>query len=191
MDFKFKIKTGVEPQSGKLLIAEPLLADPHFQRGVVYLCSHNDEGSFGFVVNKPLNKTLDYFIDDLKKEGIKVYLGGPVENSSLHFLHRQADILGGQPTSHGIHFGGDFQKAIALLEDDLLSLDDIIFFVGYAGWGKEQLEYEIDKKSWLVSKTNQQQVFTAEASTFWEDAILALDKEFHVLTRLPRDPRLN
>lgn len=191
MDFRFKIKTGVAPESGKLLIAEPLLADPHFERGVVYLCSHNSEGSFGFVLNKPLDKTLDYFIQTLTRSDITVFLGGPVENSSLHFLHTQGELLGGQKTNHGIYFGGDFNKAIALLNDGSLSAQAILFFVGYAGWGPNQLEDEINKKSWLVSNTNQLQLFQASSKTFWEDAILALDKAFHILTRLPKDPSLN
>lgn len=191
MDFSFKIKTGVEPSAGKLLIAEPLLSDPHFQRGVVYLCSHNDEGSFGFVLNKPLDKTLDYFIEDLDTEGIPVYLGGPVDNTAIHFLHKKDHLLGGAATENDIFFGGDFDKAIDLLQRKELDPSDILFFIGYAGWGEDQLTDEVDKKSWLVSKTNQLQVFSHQGESFWKNAILALDKEYHVLTKLPIDPSLN
>ncbi len=191
MDFSFKIKTGVEPEAGKILIAEPLLPDPHFKRSVVYLCSHKDDGSFGFVLNKPLDKTLDYFIESLEQEGIPVFLGGPVDSTSIHFMHTKGNLLGGELAGEDIYFDGDFQQAISLLEDGIISKKDILFFVGYSGWGKEQLEDEIDKKSWLVSETSQTEIFTSNKKTIWEDSILALDKEFHVLTKLPKDPSLN
>ncbi len=191
MDFNFKIKTGIQPEAGKILIAEPLLSDPHFQRGVVYLCSHNAEGSFGFVLNKPLDKTLDYFIEPLEREHIPVYLGGPVDNTSIHFLHNQGDLLGGEKTNETIYFGGDFELAIKLLQEEKLSPQNILFFVGYAGWGQDQLNNEIDKKSWLVSDTSQPQVFNHKRASLWEESILALDKVYHPLTKLPIDPSLN
>ena len=191
MDFNFKIKTGIEPSVGKILIAEPLLADPHFHRSVIYLCSHKEDGSFGFVLNKPLDKSLDYFIETLDRDDIPVYLGGPVDSTSIHFMHTQGDLLGGDPAGNNIYYDGDFQLAIQLLEENKLSPQDILFFVGYSGWGKEQLEDEIDKKSWLVSNSSQEQLFTQERKSLWKNSILALDKEFHVLTKLPVDPSLN
>jgi len=191
MDFSFKIKTGIEPGAGKILIAEPLLSDPHFQRSVVYLCSHKEEGSFGLVLNKPLDKTLDYFIESLNREDIPIYLGGPVDSTSIHFMHTKVSLLGGEQAGEGIYVDGDFQLAISLLEDGTLKPENILFFVGYSGWGFEQLQDEIERKSWLVSNTNQAQIFKQEKETLWKDAILALDKEFHVLTKLPLDPSLN
>ena len=191
MDFNFKIKTGIPPTIGNILIAEPLLADPHFQRGVVYLCGHNDEGSFGFVLNKPLDKTLDYFIDTLERTDVPLYLGGPVENSSLLFLHTKEHILGGEPAGNDIFLGGDYEKAIELLQNDEINLDEIKFFLGYSGWSENQLADEVQKNSWLVSKTNQLQVFASKTDSMWEETILALDKEYHKLVNLPRDPNLN
>jgi putative transcriptional regulator len=191
MDFSFKIKTGITPEAGRILIAEPLLPDPHFQRGVVYLCSHNNEGSFGFILNKPLDKTLDYFIETLDRGDINVYLGGPVDPTSIHFLHKQPALIGGDLINDGIYMGGDFSLAISSLQDNKLDADDIVFFVGYSGWGEQQLNDEIDKKSWLVSETNQLQLFDNNKEALWENSILALDKEYHVLTKLPKDPSLN
>lgn len=191
MDFKFKIKTGIEPGAGKILIAEPLLSDPHFQRAVVYLCSHNDEGSFGFVLNKPLDKSLNHFIENVDRENIPVYLGGPVDTSSIHFLHTHYAILGGDKAFGNVCFGGDFKLAIQLVQEGKLELDDIIFFIGYSGWSAAQLADEIDKKSWLVSETSQPQLFSHNSEELWEASILELDKEYHVLTKLPIDPSLN
>jgi len=191
MSFTFKIETGVQPTGGKILIAEPLLSDPHFQRGVVYLCEHNEEGSYGFVVNKPLDKTLDYFIDALDVENIPVYLGGPVDSSSLHFLHIRGDLLGGESNDNGIFFDGDFSQAVSSLKNKEMSTNEILFFLGYAGWSPGQLKEEVHKKSWLVAETNQLNLFTQKSETLWKESILALDQEYHILTTLPKDPNLN
>lgn len=191
MDFKFKIKTGIEPTMGKILIAEPLLADPHFQRGVVYLCGHNNEGSFGFVVNKPIDKTLDYFVDNLSRTDVPLYLGGPVETSSLLFLHTRENLLGGDPAGNGLYVGGDFEKAISMLDNSEISLNQIKFFIGYSGWSENQLHAEVQKNSWLVSETSQLQIFASNTDRLWEETILALDKVYHPLVNLPRNPSLN
>ena len=190
MDLKFKIKTAIQPAAGKLLIAEPLMPDPHFQRGVVYLCNHNNDGSYGFVLNKPIDKTLDYFIEDLDK-AVPLFLGGPVETSSIHFLHRMGNELGGEVTENNIYFGGDFQKAVSMIQDGRLQAKDIKFFLGYAGWSQQQLDEEIQKNSWLVSDTNQLMIFSSKTDRLWEQSILSLDKEFHQLVNLPIDPSLN
>jgi putative transcriptional regulator len=191
MSFSFKIETGLAPSGGKILIAEPLLADPHFQRGVVYLCEHTSEGSYGFVLNKPLDKKLDYFIEAFDIEDVPVYLGGPVDSSALHFLHRRGELLGGEKTEQDIFFDGDFPKAIEALKNKTISRNEILFFLGYAGWSAGQLQQEVHKKSWLVAETNQQNLFTQKSETLWKESILALDKEYHILTTLPKDPNLN
>lgn len=191
MDFKFKINTGIKPSKGKILIAEPLLADPHFQRGVVYLCGHNTDGSFGFVVNKPIDKTLDHFVENLERTDIPLFLGGPVETSSLLFLHTKDNLLGGAPAGNNIFVGGDFEKAIELLQKNEISPNEIKFFIGYSGWGEKQLDQEVQKNSWLVSTTSQPQIFRQNINRFWEETILALDKQYHQLVNLPRDPNLN
>ena len=84
------------PAPGILLIADPFLKDPNFMRTVVFLCEHQDEGSFGFVLNKNYEYTLDELVsglEDLRK--IPVYLGGPVQMDTIHFLHQYPDKIGG------------------------------------------------------------------------------------------------
>ena len=67
------------PGPGTLLIAEPFLKDPNFMRTVVFLCDHQDEGSFGFVINKVYDHTLDELMNDLDEMKLPVYYGGPVQ----------------------------------------------------------------------------------------------------------------
>src|SRR5258708_4214788 len=105
------------PAPGILLIADPFLKDPNFMRTVVFLCEHQDEGSFGFVLNKNYDYTLDELVsglDDLKK--IPVYLGGPVQMDTIHFLHQYPDkIIGGYEIIDGVFWGGNFETAIDLI----------------------------------------------------------------------------
>ena len=85
----------IDPASGILLIADPFLKDPNFLRTVVLLCEHQTEGSFGFVLNRPIQNTLDELIPELEGHPIPVFDGGPVQKDSLHFLHQLPDEIPG------------------------------------------------------------------------------------------------
>src|SRR4030088_405229 len=76
------------PAPGILLIADPFLQDPNFMRSVVFLCEHQDEGSFGFVLNRTYEYTLNELVTGLDDLKIPVYYGRPVQMYSIHFLLR-------------------------------------------------------------------------------------------------------
>ena len=82
----------IEPAAGILLIADPFLKDPNFLRTVVLLCEHRQQGSFGFVLNKQIEQTLDELITDLEGHSLPVY-GGPVQKDTIHFLHQYPDLI--------------------------------------------------------------------------------------------------
>jgi putative transcriptional regulator len=75
-------------QAGALLIADPFLKDPNFMRTVVFLCEHQDEGSFGFVLNRPMEVTVGELVPALEGNALPVFHGGPVQMDSIHFLHQ-------------------------------------------------------------------------------------------------------
>ena len=112
----------IEPQKGKLLIAEPsLTGDVSFNRSVVLLAEHNEEGSVGFILNKPL----EYQISDLVNEILipfQVYNGGPVEQDNLYFIHKVPHLIDNSiEISDGIFWGGDFEKATDLINEEVIS----------------------------------------------------------------------
>ena len=108
----------VEPGPGILLIAEPFLKDPNFQRTVVLLCDHQEEGSFGFVINREFDHTLDELMNDMDQLKLPVYYGGPVQMDTIHFLHMYPDIISGSfEVINGIYWGGDFETAVESLKD--------------------------------------------------------------------------
>ncbi len=177
---------------GILLISDPFLKDPNFVRTVVLLCEHQDEGSFGFV----LNKTFDQELGDLVKnaEGIRfpVYDGGPVQKDTLHFLHQcPALIPGGIEVVDGIYWGGDFEDVLVLLKENKLGKNDIRFFLGYSGWSEGQLSGELKGKSWITREANKPLVFNLNTHQIWKAALKDLGGEYSQMINYPIDPQLN
>ena len=85
IDITFKNK--IPPQKGRILISDPFLGDDYFERSVVYLCEHNQEGSFGFVLNNLVEINLNDLNDQFPEITTKISTGGPVETESMFFIH--------------------------------------------------------------------------------------------------------
>ena len=182
----------VELSAGTLLIAEPFLKDPNFMRTVVLLCDHQQEGSFGFVLNKQFKHSLDELIPEFEGMKIPVFAGGPVQLDTLHFLHTYPELLpGSHEIADGVYWGGDFEMMKALLIQGELDLKRIRFFVGYSGWGVNQLEEEMNSKSWLTAKARKSIILHKSISEIWKDALRLLGDEYAMMINFPTDPQLN
>jgi putative transcriptional regulator len=182
----------IEPASGILLIADPFLKDPNFLRSVVLLCEHQTEGSFGFVLNRPFENTLDELIPELEGFPIPVFEGGPVQKDSLHFLHQlPVEIPGGQEIIKGVYWGGDFEAVISLLKEGRLNPDKIRFFIGYSGWSEGQLNTEMTEKTWLTVAAEKELVFHEKYQEIWKEALRHLGGEYEMMINVPLDPQLN
>src|SRR5882672_6795518 len=143
----------IELAPGILLIADPFLKDPNFLRTVVFLCEHKEEGSFGFVLNRQFENTLDELIPDTEGFKLPVYYGGPVQMDTIHFLHQYPSLIpGGLEVMKGVYWGGDFEKAVTLIKNGEIEVGKIRFFIGYSGWGDGQLKEELKEKTWLTVK---------------------------------------
>ncbi|MGB4937406.1 MAG: YqgE/AlgH family protein [Ferruginibacter sp.] len=182
----------IEPAAGILLIADPFLKDPNFLRTVVLLCEHQPEGSFGFVLNKQVEQTLDELIADFEGFTIPVYYGGPVQRDTIHFLHQYPELI---PESvkinNDIYWGGNFETVTALIKTNAIDLSKIKFFIGYSGWGDEQLAGEMAEKSWLTVSGNRQLVFNTRQDEIWKSSLKMLGGEYELLINYPLDPQLN
>lgn len=182
----------ISPGPGILLIAEPFLKDPNFMRTVVLLCDHQDEGSFGFVINRHFNHTLDQLMNDVDELKLPVFYGGPVQMDTLHFLHQYPDkIPGSYEVLEGIYWGGDFETAISLLKEGTIDKGKIRFFIGYSGWSGGQLRDELKEKSWLTAQANRKIVFHKKADDIWKDSLKLLGGDYEQLSNYPIDPQLN
>ncbi len=188
-----KIKTNdMRPSRGKILISEPLLSDNYFKRSVVLLAEHNEEGSFGIILNKPIDNKFNEILTDFPDFGGPLYLGGPVSNSSLFFIHTLGDMIdNSQEIMDGLYWGGDIEAVRELLMLKQVDVNQIRFCVGYSGWGSNQLEEELKRNSWLVSSLPAEILMNASHDTLWEFALNSLDSEYTYWTNFPTDPNLN
>lgn len=177
---------------GALLVAEPALLDPNFRRSVVFLCDHNDEGSFGLI----LNRATDFHLHEVLSEPIglehRLYFGGPVQTDTLHYLHPYADALDeAVPVLDGVGWGGPFEELAERVRLGELDGDAIRFFVGYAGWGEGQLQDEVDDSGWIVLPGSADDVFGHDPAVLWRDLLRSLGGEYALLSNFPDDPQMN
>jgi len=182
----------IEPANGTLLIANPHLDDPNFLRTVVFLCEHNDDGSFGFVLNRKLDYSIDELVPELADFKIPVFEGGPVELNTLHFLHQYPDAIpGGKEIKEGLFWGGEFDKVIELINSRTADLNKIRFFLGYSGWGTGQLATEMEEKTWIVAPALLKFIFSDNEKELWKDVLRELGGAYELIINAPLDPRMN
>lgn len=182
----------ISPGPGTLLIAEPFLKDPNFMRTVVFLCDHQEEGSFGFVINKLFDHTLDELMNDLDELKLPVFYGGPMQMDTIHFLHQYPDLIpGSYEVLDGIFWGGDFETAINMIRTGTIQPEKIRFYIGYSGWGQGQLNDELKEKSWLTAQGNRKLVFHNKADEIWKESLKNLGGDYEALANYPIDPQLN
>lgn len=191
MEF-FSYKNKIAPQKGRILVSEPYLPDPNFERTIILLCEHNDEGSFGFIMNKPSVAKLGDVMQDLQEIDAPVFIGGPVQQDTLHYIHRLPDLEDSIEVIEGIYWGGNFEQLVSLIETKQVAASDIKFFLGYSGWSAGQIDEELKEDSWIVSdKVNEELLFDIKAEAMWQYALKRMGGRFSVYSNYPQDPRLN
>jgi putative transcriptional regulator len=179
-------------KSGTLLIAEPFLGDPNFERSVILLCNHNDEGSFGFILNQISKINLQEIQEDELYVDMPLYIGGPVEQNTLHFIHCIPEqIEGSIPIVSDLSWSGNFEQIKSLLNLGKINEQDIRFFAGYSGWSAGQLQDEYDENAWIVTEADADFVFKTPAKNFWREILKKMGGKHKAIAHYPTDPRLN
>lgn len=179
-------------QPGTILIADPFLKDPNFLRTTVFLCDHKEEGSFGFVINRKLNYVIGDLVNDLEGCNFPVYYGGPVQQNTIHFLHRCPRLItSSEKVTENVFWGGEFDELVSLLKNETLSSKDVRLFLGYSGWAEGQLQDEINEKTWLTTFSTVELVFDLDSNAVWKQALKQLGGDYEQLIHYPIDPQLN
>lgn len=180
------------PAKGKILISEPFLNDPNFKRTTILLSEHTEEGSVGFVLNKPTEYMLSQVIEDFPGFDAAVYYGGPVQLNTLQFIYRGENIIEGSlEILPGLYWGGSFEILRTLIDGKQVNPEDFRFFLGYSGWGEEQLEDEMEMNSWIVTETSIDNIFSDEPDKLWREILKGMGKKFAILASFPDNPSVN
>ncbi len=188
----FKIEhENVLPEKGTMLISEPFSNDAYFKRSVVLLTLNDQEGAVGFILNKQVDLSLsDLFEEDFDFKG-KVSIGGPVSIDRIDFLHTLGNII---PNSRhvidNIYWGGDFNVILKMLRSRSITEEQIRFFIGYSGWGKGQLDKEIENDYWLVTHPDSESIMSVDKN-YWKTTLKRLGRKYEVWLNIPEDPVLN
>ncbi|NQT76121.1 MAG: YqgE/AlgH family protein [Bacteroidetes bacterium] len=188
-----KIKTNsLKPTRGTILISEPLLSDNYFKRAVVLLAEHNEDGSFGIIMNKPIDNKFNEIVSDFPDFNGQLFLGGPVNNSSLFFIHTLGEqIENSMKIMDGLYWGGDIESVRELLLLKQIDNKQIRFCIGYSGWASKQLDEELKRNSWLVARLSSDVLMNSDPDLLWEYALKNLGEEYSYWTNFPIDPGLN
>jgi putative transcriptional regulator len=185
---------GGESLLGKLLVAEPLLGDPNFDRSVVLILDHGDHGALGIVLNRPTQLEVAAVLDEWAGWAIEprvLHLGGPVEQSSVIGLARRRD---GEAPAGWSQIMGDVGSVDldGTAADIGPSVDGVRFFAGYSGWGPGQLESELEDNAWLVVEaTPADDVFAPDPETMWRTVLRRQGGKLGMLADFPEDPSNN
>jgi putative transcriptional regulator len=163
-----------------LLLSMPQLVDPNFKHTVVLLCTHNEDGAFGLVVNRPVLTSgrivvnLDPPVSTDRE--LEVWIGGPVEpQRSWMLLGRDlepADEQRGMGIASGLSLSTSPDLLRLILENDAPARTRLV--LGYSGWGAGQLEAELQQSSWLMCDVDADLIFSTPAEAMWETAIRRL-----------------
>jgi putative transcriptional regulator len=163
-----------------LLLSMPQLVDPNFNRTVVLLCRHDEEGALGLVVNRPLVTTGRVIVNldppvSTDRE-LQLWIGGPVEPQRSWILVGQEtddeDETFGRRITDDLYLSTSPDLLRRLLEASPPSFTRLL--VGYSGWGPGQLEAELQASAWLISDVDRDLIFNTPPDKMWEAAIRRL-----------------
>ncbi|HHO70093.1 MAG TPA: YqgE/AlgH family protein [Halothiobacillus sp.] len=171
-----------------LLTAMPGMGDENFAHTVTYICEHNDKGAMGIVINRLLEVNLGEILDHMKitctLEEVRkrpVFFGGPVQIERGFVLHTpNGDWDSTLPITKdlGLTTSRDILQAMAEGAGPTKS----IVALGYAGWGKGQLEQEIKDNVWLSTPASEAILFDTPVEQRWQTAASALGIDINLLT---------
>ncbi len=188
-----------EPESlrGRLLVAAPPLVDPNFDRTVVLVLEHGDDGALGIVLNRPSETAIDDVFPEWR--GVTslpevVFAGGPVATDAVIALarRRHADFARAEVESF-VRIVGDL-GTVDLADDPLrigAALESLRVFGGYAGWAPGQLEGELEQGAWFVVDLDPNDPFVDAPGTLWRDVLRRQRGRLALFSNYPEDATVN
>jgi len=177
---------------GQFLIAHPSLTDPNFRRSVVLLCNHDENGSFGLVINHATDMSVAEALgktETLADPSAKIFKGGPVKNEQLMMLHLyHTEIPHSIEIIDHVRLGGEPEILQEKLASEAHPGEAYRLFSGYSGWGRNQLRQEIEQGAWIVCPARTEFIFEVEPDQIWQEVLRSLGGPFVLMAA---DPNLN
>ncbi len=184
--------TVMDPCVGRVLVSEPFLMDSYFKRTVILLGEHGEDGTVGFILNKPTDLTLNDALEDFPPFDAPLYFGGPVQTDTIHFLHTLGKKLeGSKEIIPGIYWGGSLETLKLLIETRQVDKDEIRFFAGYSGWEPEHLDDVRNGRTWLISNGKKDFAFSDSPEELWGEVLRSMGSQYAILANFPENPSLN
>lgn len=171
------------------MIASPDVEAGIFFRGVVLVCEHNPNGSFGIVINKSLDLEIPeeiININNLANPNVGIRAGGPVQTNQMMLLHTSETILSQTlEICDGVYLGGDLQFLQEIITDPEGPYVHLCF--GYAGWGAGQLEREFLDGGWFLHPASQPHIFETPPEKLWQTLLREMGGKYATLSMIPED----
>ncbi len=180
-----------QPRAGRLLVATPLIGDPHFMRTVVYLLEHDGGGTVGVIVNRPSHTPVEQVLPlwhEAMTDPAVVYGGGPVQPDGALCLARtlaptsSMKALGSRIAT--VDLDSDVDEAVA-------AVSALRVFAGHSGWSPGQLDEEIRTGGWWVVEGSPDDLFSDEPADLWHRVLRRQRPPLNLLSTFPHDPSLN
>jgi putative transcriptional regulator len=184
--------------AGRLLVAAPPLVDPNFDRSVVFMLNHDDDGALGLVLNRP--------DEDVEVPGIErwmertapprqVFTGGPVEEHGLIGLAQAPGATAGESWAPVVNpVGPPHLGTVDLSSDPLLlpfAIEALRVFRGYSGWGPGQLDDELESGAWIVADARAADLFSDHPENLWRAVLGRQQGRLAWLAHFPDDVSVN
>jgi putative transcriptional regulator len=174
---------------GQLLIAGPGLVDPNFFRTVVLIVEHSEDGALGLVLNRPSETTVGEVVSELEEllePDESLYIGGPVQPSSLIVLAQFAD-----PEQAALVAFEDIGVVAGGASETPPELERSRAFVGHSGWGPGQLDSELERGDWILEPAQREDAFASEPLVLWQEVLTRKGGSYALVARMPPDPSVN
>ncbi len=192
LDYTITELNKLAPKKGRLLISEPFMDDPYFKRSVVLLTEYSNDGALGFILNKPLDITINDTMEDFPPFDAPIFMGGPVQSDSLFYIHSQGEFIESSvKITENLYWSGNFDQLKQLVKDQQIFPHEIKFFIGYSGWDKAQLTEEIESESWIISDIKSKEINQLNDVNLWKNTLKEMGSKFSVLSNFPEDPSYN
>ena len=192
LDFFTILPEDKVPEVGKILISEPFLSDIFFNRSIVYLTDHTNNGSVGYILNKELDMKISDAVEGFDGCDATLNMGGPVATDTLHYLHSLGNLI---PNSIAINndicWGGDIDAIKTAIKAGKVKDNQIRFFLGYSGWSAGQLQDELNENSWVIASAKHDIVMNSYGDDTWKRVLRGLNTKYSAWANFPESPDMN